>query len=162
MIDDYMAHYQGEGTTNGSGDYGFMVSVVDGSKKSPIEPDYLRMKIWELASGAVVYDNQMGDADHVEATTAIGGGIILIHGKDQQRSTRGRMAAEEGEAGESMAGFKAYPTPLAKEGLWLEFPAMDDPQNLYAKIVGLSGRTLTKQLFKWNKSFNSCLSLSYS
>lgn len=147
VIADHMAHYQGEGTINGAGDYAFMLSVVDGDKKSPNSPDRLRMKIWELASGALVYDNQMGDADHVEATTDIGGGEILIHKVHQSRMTRGRMAAGEVETAEQIAGFKAYPTPLAKEGLWLEFPAMEEARNLRATIVDLSGRTLAKQRF---------------
>ena len=42
--------------------------------------DKFRIKIWDKDDGdAVVYDNQIGDADDADLTTAIGGGSIKIH-----------------------------------------------------------------------------------
>jgi len=36
-------------------------------------------KIWDVASGGVVYDNQMGTAEDSDAATTLGGGSIVIH-----------------------------------------------------------------------------------
>ncbi|MCV0403205.1 MAG: ExeM/NucH family extracellular endonuclease [Chloroflexi bacterium] len=48
--DGSAARYGGTGTLNGAAGYGYAVSVTDG-------PDRLRMRIWELATGNVVFDN---------------------------------------------------------------------------------------------------------
>ena len=72
------AKYKGVGTINGSGNYGFMLSAIDGESKD--NPDLFRIKIWNIDDGeAVVYDNQMGDADDADPTTEIGGGNIAVH-----------------------------------------------------------------------------------
>jgi hypothetical protein len=71
------AKYKGTGTINGAGNYGFMLSASDGNLKKPIDSDRFRMKIWDKATGAVVYDNQMGDSDDADATIAIGGGGLI-------------------------------------------------------------------------------------
>jgi hypothetical protein len=73
------AKYKGEGTINGGGSYGFMLTAVDGDRKDGGDPDEFRIKIWDLSSGAVVYDNKMGDADDSPSGTALGGGSIVIH-----------------------------------------------------------------------------------
>jgi PKD repeat protein len=73
------ARYKGEGTINGGGSYGFMLTAVDGDRKSGDEPDEFRIRIWDLSSGAVVYDNKMGDADDSVSGTTLGGGSIVIH-----------------------------------------------------------------------------------
>jgi len=36
------------------------------------------MKIWDRASGLVVYDNQLGQDEYGDAATVIGGGSIVI------------------------------------------------------------------------------------
>jgi hypothetical protein len=41
--------------------------------------DLFRIKIWDKDLDAVVYDNQMGEAEDANPTTAIGGGSIVIH-----------------------------------------------------------------------------------
>ena len=38
-----------------------------------------RIKIWDKVNDRIVYDNQLGDADDVDATYAIEGGSIVIH-----------------------------------------------------------------------------------
>ena len=65
------AQYKGTGTINGTGDYKFMLTAIDGT------PDKFRIKIWNDAG--TVYDNQMGAADTADPTTVIGGGSIVIH-----------------------------------------------------------------------------------
>ncbi|HEV8448318.1 MAG TPA: Ig-like domain-containing protein [Gemmatimonadaceae bacterium] len=72
------AMYQGSGTINGTGNYGFMVTVIDGSLAAK-HSDMLRIRIWDKSSGAVVYDNQPGAADAADPTNATGGGSIRIH-----------------------------------------------------------------------------------
>ena len=61
------AQFKGYGTINGAGNYGFMLWAGDGS------PDTFRIKIWDVASEAVVYDNGTNQA--------IGGGSIVVHKK---------------------------------------------------------------------------------
>jgi hypothetical protein len=72
------AQFKGSGTINGTGDYGFMLTAVDGQVNGGGGVDKFRMKIWDKATGTIVYDNQM-DADDTESPTmAIGAGQILI------------------------------------------------------------------------------------
>ena len=72
------AQFKGMGTVNGAGDYGFILSAVDGQENGG-GVDKFRIKIWDVATGDVVYDNQMASADDAEASTALGGGSIVIH-----------------------------------------------------------------------------------
>ena len=73
------AQYKGSGTINGSGDYAFMVTVIDGSLTAKHGSDMFRIKIWDKSSGLVIYDNQSGAPDSANPTTATGGGSIRIH-----------------------------------------------------------------------------------
>ena len=67
------------GTINGSGDYGFLLSVIDGGNTG----DKFRIKIWnKSANDIVVYDNLLADAgDDALPTTGIMGGNIVVHAK---------------------------------------------------------------------------------
>ena len=67
------AQYKGTGTINSLGNYAFMLAAIDGI------PDRFRIKIWDKASGVVIYDNQLGAGDNAEPTTAIQGGSITVH-----------------------------------------------------------------------------------
>jgi hypothetical protein len=71
------AQFKGSGTINGSGNFGFMVTVIDG-QISGAGVDRFRMKIWDEATGNVVYDTQPGDSDTADPTTPISGGSIVI------------------------------------------------------------------------------------
>jgi hypothetical protein len=62
------AQYKGEGTINGVGNYGFILTAEDGGKAGT---DTFRIKIWDIATDTVVYDNG--------AQTPISGGSIVIH-----------------------------------------------------------------------------------
>jgi PKD repeat protein len=73
------AQYKGSGTINGNGDYGFMLTATDGQAQGGGGVDKFRMKIWDKGTGAVIYDNQMGNADDANATQALDGGSITIH-----------------------------------------------------------------------------------
>jgi len=76
VVSGNKAMCKGSGTVNGAGDYGFVLSIVDGSSK---DGDMFRIRIWDKETGATIYDNQIGDPDIVDLTTAIGGGSIVIH-----------------------------------------------------------------------------------
>jgi len=67
------AQYKGVGTINGKGNYGFILTATDGT------PDKFRIKIWDVATGQVVYDNMLGAPDTDDPVTAVGGGSIVIH-----------------------------------------------------------------------------------
>jgi VCBS repeat-containing protein len=73
------AQYKGSGTINGSGDYGFMLTAIDGDLKGKGSPDTFRIKIWDKASGNTIYDNQALASDTADPTTTLGGGSIQIH-----------------------------------------------------------------------------------
>ena len=75
------AQYKGCGTINGEGDYGFMLTAVDGQVTGGGGVDRFRIKIWEgcAEDGPVVYDNQIGASDDATPSTAIGGGSIVVH-----------------------------------------------------------------------------------
>jgi probable HAF family extracellular repeat protein len=75
------AQYKGEGTINGSGDYGFLLTAIDGALDPSDSRDRFRIKIWDKATDATVYDNQLGEVDVSNAATALGGGSIVIHSK---------------------------------------------------------------------------------
>lgn len=75
------AQYKGSGTINGSGDYGFMLTAIDGQRNAGGDLDKFRVKIWDKTNGEIVYDNQVsGDtSDNASPNTELGGGSIVIH-----------------------------------------------------------------------------------
>jgi len=75
------AQYKGVGTINGTGDYGFMLTAVDGQISGGGGTDKFRIKIWNITDDSIVYDNQLGASDTVDPTTVISGGSIVIHVK---------------------------------------------------------------------------------
>ncbi len=70
--------FHGKGTINGAGAYGFQLSAIDG-RRSIEGHDTFRMRIWDLASGDVWYDNEPGAPPFADPTTQLGGGSIVIH-----------------------------------------------------------------------------------
>jgi len=75
------AKYKGIGTINGAGNYGFMLSAIDGQISGGGGVDKFRIKIWDKDTDAVIYDNQSDGNDDADLTTEIGGGQIVIHKK---------------------------------------------------------------------------------
>jgi hypothetical protein len=73
------AQYKGSGTINGSGNFGFMLTAIDGDINGGGGLDKFRIKIWDKGTGNIVYDNQIGAADSADPSTALGGGSIVIH-----------------------------------------------------------------------------------
>jgi hypothetical protein len=79
VISGAKAQFKGFGTINGAGDYGFLLSGVDGQISGGGGKDKFRMKITDKTTSAVIYDSQMGAADSSVASTIIEGGSIVIH-----------------------------------------------------------------------------------
>jgi cadherin-like protein len=79
VISGAKAQYKGSGTINGAGDYGFMLTGIDGSVSGGGGTDKFRLKVWDKATSAVIYDNQVGAVDTADPTTVLGGGSIVIH-----------------------------------------------------------------------------------
>lgn len=76
------AQYKGSGTINGSsGDYGFMLTAIDGQRNGGGGVDKFRIKIWNKSTGEIVYDNHVGGhtGDNASPNTALGGSSIVIH-----------------------------------------------------------------------------------
>ena len=73
------AQYKGLGTVNGQGNYRFMLTVIDGDVNGGGGVDRFRLRVWNEATGGVVYDNQMNAPDDATPSTALGGGSIVIH-----------------------------------------------------------------------------------
>jgi len=74
VIDGSKAQISGSGRINGKGNYAFLLSVTDNCKQ-----DKFRIKVWDKATGEVVYDNQPGAADTTDPVTEVRGGSIVIH-----------------------------------------------------------------------------------
>ena len=66
--------FQGSGTINGAGNYGFQVTVIDGGNT-----DTFRIKIWDKATMVVVFDSEPGQPDTWDPTVVTSGGNIVVH-----------------------------------------------------------------------------------
>jgi hypothetical protein len=73
------AQFKGSGQINKEGDYGFMITAIDGDLKPNGGEDQFRIKIWDKATDQIVYDNKLGEAENSDAATVLGGGSIVIH-----------------------------------------------------------------------------------
>ncbi|HLF45459.1 MAG TPA: LamG-like jellyroll fold domain-containing protein [Chitinophagaceae bacterium] len=74
------AQFKGTGTINGSGNFGFILTAVDGDLGNNVYPDLFRIKIWDKNNAdVIVYDNQYGASDGDALNTQIAGGSIVIH-----------------------------------------------------------------------------------
>ena len=73
------AQFKGSGQINSAGDFGFMLTATD-STETPTtgDVDTFRIKIWDKATGTVVYDNNRGAEDTADPTTALTRGRIEV------------------------------------------------------------------------------------
>lgn len=77
VVSGARAQYKGSGTINSTGNYGFLLTAIDGAVAGGA--DRFRMKIWDKSTNSAVYDNQLAAPDGSDPTTVIGGGAIVIH-----------------------------------------------------------------------------------
>jgi hypothetical protein len=73
------AQFKGIGAINGFGNYGFLLTAIDGKINGGGGVDKFRIKIWDIGTDRIVYDNKLGASDNDDPTTALGGGQIVIH-----------------------------------------------------------------------------------
>jgi len=69
------AQLQGRGTINGGGDYAFAVMAIDGQSAAG------RIRIWNRATGTIVYDSRPGATFDESGVTPLGGGSIQLHAR---------------------------------------------------------------------------------
>lgn len=79
VVSGARAQYKGSGTINGSGDYRFLLTAIDGDLPGGGGADKFRIRIWNNAGGGLVYDNMLNAPDSADPTTTLGGGSIVIH-----------------------------------------------------------------------------------
>src|SRR5262249_32315262 len=94
-ISGTMAQYQGTGTINGAGSYGFVATVTDGDVLNGTAPDTFRIRIWDASKGngttnaGLIYDNYASaPVYNSPAGTVLGNGEITIH-RSNQRAAAG-------------------------------------------------------------------------
>jgi len=116
VIADSKAQFKGNGTINGLGNFGFMLSAIDAELTPSVTTDCFRIKIWDKDDGDnVIYDNQLSVADNADPTTTIGGGSIVIHSNENK--IKSAQAIDPEHVGSS---FKVWPIPFT-ERLFFEF-----------------------------------------
>jgi hypothetical protein len=80
VISGPKAQYKGWGTINNGGNYGFLLTSTDGDVNGGGGIDKFRIKIWDVATTLIVYDNAPSSDDiNASATQPLGGGSIVIH-----------------------------------------------------------------------------------
>lgn len=157
------AKYNGTGTINCAGNYGFMLTATDAELASNTNVDLFRIKIWDKDNGdGVIYDNKMGSDDNGYDGTEIGGGNIKIH--------KGKMKKEIGNDGEKAQTAASipehyllnqnYPNPF-NPTTTIEF-ALPESEFVTLKIYSTLGQELATLLsrnldtgiykYKWNAS----------
>jgi hypothetical protein len=92
VITTNQAQYQGSGTLNGAGNYGFLVTALDNGGSTP---DKFRLKIWDKNNNnAVIYDTQPGAPTTAAPTMPLGGGRIQVHTNAQLAAGGARPAGD--------------------------------------------------------------------
>jgi len=132
------AKFKGDGQINNFGNYGFMVSAIDGQVNGGGGLDKFRIKIWDKDNNdAVVYDNQLNDAEDAAPMTILGGGSITIHdGKD-----KGARISDSGiilEGADDLEEILIYPNPV-RDIVTLEFNGEFEGENLEIHLYSLTG-----------------------
>lgn len=78
VVNGAKLQYMGSGTVNGAGDYAFLFTAIDGGIDGT-KVDRARLKVWEKATGRIIFDSELGVGDAVDPTTVSQGGNITIH-----------------------------------------------------------------------------------
>ncbi|SHJ15221.1 Por secretion system C-terminal sorting domain-containing protein [Tangfeifania diversioriginum] len=134
ITDNTHAQFQGTGTINGSGNYGFLITVTDGAR---LGYDKFKIKIWDKNNDdEIIYDNLI--------TTNIFGSIV-IHSKQSKSvvvSADQQIIAEK-----ELMAINVYPNPFS-ERLRIEFTPNE---SAYARvdIFDMKGR-LVSTIFEQN------------
>lgn len=84
VINGTDARLVGSGVVNGRGSYGFLLAVSDQRSVEKV-----RLKVWDKATGAVVYDTQPGAADNAAPSLTMQGAAVVFDGALLGRSAEG-------------------------------------------------------------------------
>ena len=79
VVSGSRAQIKGSGKINGKGDYGILLTAIDGKISDEDRTDRVRLKIWNKADGVIIYDNVPTASDIESTGTKLGGGNITIH-----------------------------------------------------------------------------------
>jgi hypothetical protein len=151
VISGAKATYRGSGTVNGFGNYGFMVSAIDGSVTGGGGADKFRIKIWDQSDGnTVVYDNQLNAPENVDATTVLGGGSIVIHSTknnssrlDNSFETLNRPVPIDGALTNNSLNVKVFPNPAPD--LFTFDVKSSSNEKIKVVIADVSGRAIEQR-----------------
>jgi hypothetical protein len=89
VISGDIARLEGTGTINGAGSYRFLVAASGGGRGA----GKVRIRIWDQATGAVVYDTQPGAPFNAAPASPIHGRITLHVKHQHQQHRRGTRTA---------------------------------------------------------------------
>jgi len=128
------AMFKGEGTINGEGNYGFMISAIDEDLNTSGETDKFRIKIWDIADEYIIYDNQIEEEDPL---TEIGAGSIVIHSGPKLKSS---IIAPVGDDVETFSEIEIYPNPFSITA-YIEFQH-DKSIELLVNVYDISGKLI--------------------
>lgn len=156
VISGSRAQFKGSGTINGSGNYGFLLTALDGDLSNPVAPDMFRIKIWDKNNnGVIVYDNQYGAADGDALTTVLGGGSIVIHTSKSATTTVAPRNTQLPESpGAGALTVKAFPNPSGSFFTLVMQSGSEKPVNI--KVTDALGRIVELRL---NRRGNGSLEL---
>jgi hypothetical protein len=139
------AQYKGVGTINGSGSYQFLITAIDGAKINSTSPDRFRIKI--TSGSSTIYDNQMGQSEDSDASTAIAGGSIVIH--DSKSGKRDDVAEETKTATEiPSSAISVYPNPV-EDVIYVKYQSESETP-VGMQLIDLNGRSLKSSTHQAN------------
>jgi hypothetical protein len=83
-----------------------MISAIDGNLKGKTESDKFRIKIWDIFTGKIIYDNQLGAEENVDPLTSISGGSIVINDLKKKSAEVGQVFSD------CFENLQVYPNPV--------------------------------------------------
>ena len=154
------AKFKGEGTINGTGSYGFMISAIDEDSKD--KTDKFRIKIWDIANEEfVVYDNQIGEEDDNDPTTKIAGGAIVVHSGNKKKSNVDKTLTDDLVISE----FNVYPNPFSNTA-FIDLQLIESKNitirvyDMYGRFIGSIYDGMIEKGLKYNFEFSTNNNLS--
>lgn len=154
IVSGSRAQFKGSGTINGNGNYGFILTAVDGDLKTTPSADLFRIKIWNINTTTIVYDNQYGTSDDGALTTQIGGGSIVIHTNKSNASVTNRDNRIQETLTENKLQITALPNPT-RNYFSLVLKGGNN-ENISVRVFDVLGRVVER---KNNMSANKTLTL---
>ncbi len=134
VVSGQKAQYKGYGTVNGSGNYQFLITAIDGTT------DQFRIKI----NG--IYDNALNAAEDSDVATPISAGSIVVHTPNAKSSTKRDGAPEEVTKEISDVALSVYPNPIG-EVIYVKY-ASESESPIGMQLFDLNGRSLKMETYQ--------------